>query len=84
MHFYPEKFRINDVAVRLSELGHNVKVFTGKPNYHSGLVPKKFKTKKIIIEKYKGIEIFRFPIISRGKKSSYTKEPLIIFHILLI
>ena len=46
MHFYPEKFRINDVAVRLSELGHNVKVFTGKPNYHSGIVPKKFKTKK--------------------------------------
>lgn len=76
MHFYPEKFRINDVAVRLSELGHNVKVFTGKPNYHSGLVPKKFKTKKIIIEKYKGIEIFRFPIISRGKKSSYTKRAL--------
>ncbi len=31
--FYPEGFSINDVAKRLVELGHDVLVVTGQPNY---------------------------------------------------
>jgi len=35
-YFYPEQFRINDVCFHLSEMGHDVTVLTGLPNYPTG------------------------------------------------
>ena len=35
-YFWPENFRINDLALGLRERGHEVSVFTGKPNYPEG------------------------------------------------
>jgi len=54
-YFWPEVFRINSVASKLVELGHDVTVLTGKPNYPEG--------------KYfgNGIEIIRLPLINRGR-----------------
>ena len=34
--FWPENFKINDVAKGLKERGHEVSVLTGIPNYPSG------------------------------------------------
>ena len=39
-YFYPENFRINDVAAALAEQGHRVKVLTGLPDYASSKVPR--------------------------------------------
>ena len=42
-HFYPEPFRINDIAVSLVQLGHEVSVVTGLPNYPSGKIPMEYR-----------------------------------------
>ena len=34
-YFWPENFRINDLASGFQELGHDVTVLTGMPNYPS-------------------------------------------------
>ena len=35
-YFWPENFRINDIAKTLREKGQLVEVMTGKPNYPRG------------------------------------------------
>ena len=35
-YFWPENFKINDIALALIERGHEVSVLTGKPNYPTG------------------------------------------------
>lgn len=35
-YFYPEEFKVNDLAASLVERGHSVTVLTGKPNYPKG------------------------------------------------
>lgn len=68
-HFWPENFRINDVATKLNSLKVKVNVFTGKPNYPEGIIKTKYKSLTPKLDYFKNIEILRFPIISRGKAS---------------
>ena len=35
-YFYPENFRINDLALELKKRGHEITVLTGLPNYPKG------------------------------------------------
>ena len=42
-HFWPENFRINDLADKLKSIGFKVNVFTAKPNYPVGIIPAKYK-----------------------------------------
>jgi len=64
-YFWPEIFKINDLAEGLIERGHRVTVLTGQPNYPQGqfFPGYGFKTREL----YKNIEIIRSPIIPRGK-----------------
>ena len=67
-YFYPENFRINDIAVQLVKRGFDVTILTGLPNYPSGRYFQGFnifKTKKDVA--YQGVKIIRLPIFSRGK-----------------
>ncbi len=68
-HFWPENFRINDIAVRLNQIGVKVNIFTGKPNYPDGIIKTKYKSLIPIHGSYKGIDILRFPIIPRGNSN---------------
>jgi len=70
-HFWPESFIINNLTEELVKKKINVQVLTGKPNYLSGNIKKKFKPFSISKVNYKGIKIFRLPIISRGNKSAF-------------
>ena len=69
-HFWPESFIINHLAEELVDKKIKVHVLTGKPNYFSGKINKKFKQWSLSKSKYKNIEIIRLPIISRGNKSA--------------
>ena len=55
-YFWPENFKINDIALGLKELGHEVSVLTGIPNYPLGVFIKvmllKVVMKNGIISKY--------------------------------
>ncbi|HMR84341.1 MAG TPA: glycosyltransferase family 4 protein [Niabella sp.] len=65
-YFWPENFKINDIALGLVERGHQVSVLTGLPNYPLG---KFFKGYSFFSkdENWEGINIYRCKIIPRGK-----------------
>ena len=65
-YFYPENFRINDICIGLKEQGHSVSVLTAKPNYPKGKFYEDYNFFNKPKEVYKGIEIYRSPIIPRG------------------
>ncbi len=66
-YFWPEIFRINDLAAELVERGHRVTVLTGHPNYPEGQVFQSFINHPDDFSKYKDVDIVRVPMIARGK-----------------
>lgn len=66
-YFWPENFRINDIALGLKEQGHEVIILTGKPNYPEGSFYKGYSFAKPSFEYFEDIEIYRVPFIPRGK-----------------
>lgn len=65
-YFFPEQFRINDICEEWVKRGYEVTVLTGIPNYPQGKFYEGYGLIKKRNEKYKGINIIRLPIISRG------------------
>ncbi len=63
--FYPEQFRINDIAAEWVRRGHKVTVLTGIPNYPEGRFYRGYGLFKKRKDEYKGAEIIRIPIIPR-------------------
>ena len=66
-YFWPENFKINDIALALKERGHEVLILTGKPNYPNGKFSKGYTFFNKRIEFWNGIKIYRSSIIPRGK-----------------
>ena len=69
-YFWPEEFRVNDIAKGLVEKGHEVEVLTGVPNYPSGKKLKGFSLMKKTHKDYEGIKVYRTPMITRGSGSN--------------
>ena len=65
-YFWPESFRINDLALGLKERGHEVTVLTGMPNYPSGRLFPGYTIFSPTNETFEGIPILRVPLIPRG------------------
>lgn len=70
-HFYPESFRINDLADSLVERGHKVSVLTGTPNYPEGKYYIGYGPFTRWRDRHHGIYIYRAPLIPRGKGKSF-------------
>lgn len=66
-YFYPEQFRINDIAKEWVKRGFKVTVLTGIPNYPQGRFYKGYSWFKKRKESWNGIEIIRIPLLARGK-----------------
>ena len=66
-HFWPENFRINDLAVGLKERGHEVTVYSGVPDYPEGRYYRGYGVIKRRVDNYQGVRIVHFPLIPRGK-----------------
>jgi len=66
-YFYPEQFRINDIAAEWVKRGYKVTVITGIPNYPQGKYYDGYGLFKKRKDTYKGVEIIRIPLIPRGK-----------------
>ena len=67
-YFWPESFIINDIVRTLDELGHEVVVATGKPNYPDGKIVDGYRALGTQRERYLGrIEVLRVPLWPRGE-----------------
>lgn len=66
-YFMPETFIINDLALEIEKLGHEVTVLTGKPNYPEGKIFTGYRAKGFQSERYgQNISILRVPMRPRG------------------
>jgi len=70
-YFWPETFRINDVARELASRGHDVTVLCGTPNYPAGVVFPDYGWFRRTRERWCGVEIVRVPIVARGQASKW-------------
>ncbi len=68
-YFWPENFRINDLAIELVERGHEVTVLTGEPNYPDGRVFEAYRADPGAFSRYGGAAVLRVPIVVRGRSS---------------
>ena len=71
--FYPEEFKINDVALAWVNKGYEVDVLTLAPTYPLGKVFSGYKNWFFKKDEYKGISIYRLRAVS-GYKNSATKK----------
>ncbi|MFS2179704.1 glycosyltransferase family 4 protein [Rhizobium pisi] len=68
-YFWPEEFRINDLAIGLVDRGHVVTVVTGKPNYPVGKTFEEYRKNPRAYSNYRGIPVVRVPMLARGSRS---------------
>ena len=68
-YFWPELFRINDIAAYLTGQGHEVTVLTGRPNYPGGDVFPEYRADPASFSSYSGADVVRVPMIPRGASS---------------
>ena len=66
-YFWPENFRINDLAQSLVENGHVVTVLTGIPNYPTGHFFPGYGWFRKSRQIHAGVKIVRVPVIPRGQ-----------------
>lgn len=64
-YFYPEQFRINDLALEMKNRGYEVTVLTGLPNYPKGEYFKGYSKDKNCDEIWNGIPIYRCNLEAR-------------------
>lgn len=69
-YFWPENFRINEVAESLVRAGCTVGVLTGPPNYPDGKVFAGYAAASFRFERRGGVSIHRVPLVPRGKGSA--------------
>lgn len=65
-HFYPESFRVNDIAFDRAQRGDEVTVLTGIPDYPEGHFHKGYSFFKKRIEYVNGVKVVHVPLIPRG------------------
>lgn len=65
-HFYPESFRVNDIAFERAQSGDDVTVLTGIPDYPEGHFHKGYSLFKKRVEWVNGVKVVHVPLIPRG------------------
>lgn len=66
-HFYPEDFKVNDIAFELTQRGYEITVITAVPDYPKGKFFDGYGWFKKNKEDVNNCHVIRLPIIPRGK-----------------
>lgn len=69
-YFYPETFRVNDMACEWINRGYKVTVLTGIPNYPMGKFYEGYDKKHRTRETWNGVNIIRIPLVARGNSNN--------------
>lgn len=65
-YFWPENFRVNEVAESLARAGCAVHVLTGPPNYPDGQVYAGYSALALTSERRGEVSVHRVPVVPRG------------------
>src|SRR5690554_1155345 len=68
-YFYPEDFKVNDIAFDFAKNGHEVTVLTGKPNYPKGRFFSGYNFFNKRKETINGVTVIRIPLFPRFNSS---------------
>ena len=71
--FYPEEFKINELALFWKDQGFEISVLTLNPTYPKGEILRGYKNKLFQKEVYKGIKIYRVYAITGYTESVFKK-----------
>ena len=71
--FYPEEFKINDIAISWIEKGFDIDVITLMPTYPLGRVFKGYQNKLFSKDYYKGISIYRVFAVTGYQNNAFNK-----------
>lgn len=66
-YFWPQSFVSNDLVSLLADLGHEVTVLTGKPNYPQGTFYNGYGAGGITREAFGAAYVIRVPVLARGR-----------------
>ena len=69
-YFWPESFRISEVAQSLRDAGCEVTILTGQPNYPDGRVFPGYRAWSTRREDFHGMSLLRVPLAPRGNASA--------------
>jgi glycosyltransferase involved in cell wall biosynthesis len=70
-YFWPEGFRINEIVETLTEMGVEVDVLTGKPNYPEGVLFDGYRAWGCKVESKGRATVLRVPLFPRGAHSAW-------------
>lgn len=70
-YFFPENFRINDLALSLKKRGYDVSVLTGMPNYPGGKLYDGYSWFDKRKDVFQGIRLYRVPLFLRRKSKAW-------------
>lgn len=72
-YFYPEEFKINEIALEWKAKGYDVDVLTQNPTYPFGKIYQNFKNSWYSKESWNGINIYRVKAVTGYKDSLFKK-----------
>ena len=70
-YFWPESFRINDLALGLKQRGHEVEILTGMPNYPARKFYPGYGFFSPAEERFEGMRVVRIPLLPRGSRRNW-------------
>jgi glycosyltransferase involved in cell wall biosynthesis len=72
-YFYPEEFKINEIALDWKAKGYEVDILTQNPTYPAGKIYPSFQNTWYSKEMWQGINIFRVKAVTGYKESLFKK-----------
>lgn len=70
-YFWPEEFKVNDVAFELAARKHQVTVLTAKPNYPQGTFYSGYSFWGQSTETIRGVKVMRVPLLPRRNGNAF-------------
>jgi len=72
-YFYPEEFKINEIAIEWQKKGYEVDILTNVPTYPAGKIFDGYENRWYQKDSYEGMNIFRVKAITGYKESIFKK-----------
>lgn len=80
-YYYPERFKVTELAEELFRRGIEIDVLTGLPNYPDGVIPNEYRYGRNRNQIINGVRVIRVPLVTRRKGNFFRSLNYISFAI---